>query len=311
MAPDRDGRMADVVLGFNCLDSYLASPAYFGAVVGRVAGRIPGASFNLEGKTYTLARNDSPNHLHGGVEGFDKKIWSASPMEKPGGAPSLRLTYRSPNGEEGYPGTVNVTVTYTVTDDNAFVGEIEADTDQPTPFSLTMHHYFNLGGEGTGSVADHELQIHSDEFVFTDERMTLLGRTGSVNGRSNDFRQLRNLGDAIPSLFKNHGDLYLVRKTQQGDTASKPVAAARLVHPASGRVVEVSTTETYMQLYTGASLDGSLTGKSGSRYARYAGVCLECEGYPDGANTSGLGDIVLRPGKLQRHTTTYAFSTQP
>jgi aldose 1-epimerase len=311
LAPDRDGHLADVVLGFNNLDSYLSSREYFGAVVGRVAGRIPGASFNLEGKTYNLARNDPPNHLHGGVEGFDKKVWSASSMEKPGGVPSLRLTYRSPDGEEGYPGTVNVTVTYTVTDDNALVGEIEADTDQPTPFSLTMHHYFNLGGEGTGSVADHELQIHSDEFVFTDERMTPLGCTGSVNGRSNDFRKLRNLGDAIPSLFQNHGDLYPVRGTGPEGTQSQPVPAARLVHPPSGRVLEVSTTETYMQLYTGAALDGSLTGKSGARYARHAGVCLECEGYPGGANASTLGDIVLRPGHPQRHTTAYAFSTEP
>jgi aldose 1-epimerase len=310
LAPDRNGRLADVVLGFNNLDSYLSGRAYFGAVVGRVAGRIPGARFNLEGRTYELARNDPPNHLHGGVEGFDKKIWTASPMENPDGAPSLRLVYRSPDGEEGYPGTVDVAVTYTVTDDNVFLVDTEAVTDRPTPLSLTMHHYFNLGGEGTGSIADHELQIHSDEFVFTDEGMTLLGRTGSVIGRSNDFRQPRSLGAALRLLFQNHGDLYLLRGTGQEGTRSKPVAAARLVHPGCGRVLEVSTTETYMQLYTGAGLDGSLMGKSGARYARHAGVCLECEGYPDGANASSLGDIIVRPGHPQRHTTAYAFSTQ-
>jgi aldose 1-epimerase len=310
LVPDRDGRVADVVLGFNHLDSYLADRAYFGAVIGRVAGRIPGARFNLEGKTYELAQNDLPNHLHGGVEGFNKKIWTASPMADPGGASSLRLTYRSPDGEEGYPGTVTVTVKYTVTDDNVFLVESEAFTDRPTPFNLTLHPYFNLGGEDTGSIADHELQIHSDAFVFTDESMSPLGRTGSVVGRSNDFRQLRNLSDAIPFLFQNHGDLYSVRGTEEKGTRSEPVRAARLVHPASGRVLEVFTTEAYIQLYTGTCLDGSLTGKSGSRYPQYAGVCLECEGYPNGANASSMGDIILRPGDIQRQTTAYAFSTQ-
>lgn len=310
LVPDRDGRVADVVLGFNHLDSYVADRAYFGAVIGRVAGRIPGAQFNLEGKTYELARNDPPNHLHGGVEGFNKKIWTASPMADLGGATSLRMTYRSPDGEEGYPGTVTATVEYTVADDNIFLVKTEAVTDRPTPFNLTMHTYFNLGGEGTGSIADHELQIYSNAFVFTDECMTPLGRTGSVVGRSNDFRQLRNLGDAIPFLFQNHGDLYTVCGTEEEDPRSKLVRAARLVHPASGRILEVFTTEAYIQLYTGSGLDGSLTGKSGARYPRHAGVCLECEGYSDGANASSMGDIILRPGDIKRQTTAYVFSTQ-
>jgi aldose 1-epimerase len=311
LAPDRDGRLADVVLGFNNLDSYLASRAYFGAVVGRVAGRIPEARFSLEGKTYELIQNEPPNHLHGGVEGFDKKIWTAAPVEEPSGAPSLRLAYRSRDGEEGYPGVVDVTVTYSVTEGNIFLIETNAVSDWPTPFGLTQHSYFNLAGEAAGSIADHELQIHSDEFVFTDERMTLLGQVGSVNGRENDFRLPRNLGRAIPLLFQSHGDLYLVHRTEQQGSPSEPVPVARLVHPGSGRVLEVSTTETLLQLYTGAGLDGSLTGKSGTSYARHAGVCLECEGYPDGANASGLGDIILRPGVPQRNTTAYAFSTQP
>jgi aldose 1-epimerase len=147
LAPDRDGRLADVVLGFNDLDSYREGCAYFGAIIGRVAGRIAGAHFNLNGKTYELARNAPPNYLHGGVEGFDKKIWTATPMKKPSGAPSLRLTYCSPDGEEGYPGTVDVAATYTVTDDNVFLVEAEAVTDRPTPLSLTRHSYFNLAGE--------------------------------------------------------------------------------------------------------------------------------------------------------------------
>jgi aldose 1-epimerase len=311
LVPDRDGRMTDVVLGFSDLDTYVADRAYFGAVIGRVAGRITGAQFNLEGTTYELARNDAPNHLHGGVEGFSKKTWTASPVTVPGGAPSLRLTYCSPDGEEGYPGTVTVAIQYTVTDDNILLVETEAVSDRPTPFSLTVHPYFNLGGEGAGSIADHELQIHSDEFVLTNESMTPLGRTGSVIGGGNDFRQLRNLGDVIPSLFQSHGDLYSVRGTKQKGTRSKPVPAARLLHPTSGRVLDVSTTEAYIQLYTGSGLDGSVTGKSGARYMRYAGVSLECEGYPDGANAPSMGDILLRPGEMRQQTTAYAFSTQP
>lgn len=311
LVPDRDGQIADVVLGFNDLDSYLADRDYVGALIGRVAGRIAGAQFALDGKTYELAQNDFPNHLHGGSEGFNKKIWTASPMMRRGGAPSLRLTYCSPDGEEGYPGTVTTTVKYTVTDDNTFRVETEAVSDRPTPFSLTLHPYFNLGGEASGSTVDHELQIYADEFVLTDQRMTPLGRIGSVIGQSNDFPQLRSLGDAIPRLFQNHGDLYRVRETKTKSTRSNLAPAARLVHPASGRVLAVSTTEPYVQLYTGAGLDGSLIGKSGVRYSRYAGVCLECEGYPDGANTPSMGDILLHPGEIRKQATSYAFSTSP
>jgi aldose 1-epimerase len=205
---------------------------------------------------------------------------------------------------------VTTSVKYTITDNNVFLIETDAVTDRPTPFSLTVHPYFNLAGESAGTIGDHELQIYSDAFVFTDESMTPLGRTGSVIGRSNDFRQPRNLGDAIPFLFQNHGDLYLVRGREKKAARSEPVAAARLVHPFSGRVLEVSTTEAYIQLYTGSCLDGSVTGKSGTRYVQHAGVCLECEGYPDGANASSMGDIILRPGDTKRQTTAYAFSTQ-
>lgn len=309
LAPDRSGRRKDVVLGFNDLDSYLKGSAYFGAIVGRVAGRITGGRFNLEGETYELALNQPPNHLHGGEQGFDKKLWSVVPFEGPDDAPSLRLTYVSPDGEEGYPGEVSVTVTYTVTGGNVLLVETEAVTDRPTPVSLTQHSYFNLAGESAGPITDHQLQIHSDRFVFFDERMTLLGRVGSVAGTGSDFRQPRLLGEAIPGLLQNHGDLYVVEKKPGSDTESKPVPIARVVHPASGRVLEVSTTETHMQLYTGAALDGSMVGKSGAAYGQFAGLCLECEGYADGANVPALGDIILRPGYPRRTTTAFAFST--
>jgi aldose 1-epimerase len=309
MVPDREGHLDDVVLGFSNLGSYLICRGYLGAIVGRVAGRITGGRFDLEGETLLLARNDGPNHLHGGVEGFDKKIWTASSMLSPHGEPSLSLTYHSCDGEEGYPGNVDVAVTYTVTHSNALLVETEAVTDAPTPFSLTMHHYFNLAGEGAGSIADHELQIDSDEFVLTDEQMTLLGQVGAVSGRGNDFRQPRRLGDAIPYLFKNHGDLYLVSQVARNSLSSEPAAAARLVHPASGRALEVYTSESHLQLYTGAGLDGSLAGISGKPYVRYAGVCLECQGYPDGTHSRSLSDIILRPASPHRQTTKCAFST--
>jgi len=308
LAPDRAGRVADVVLGFNDLGSYVAGSPYFGAIAGRVAGRISRAKFELDGRTYKLFANDPPNHLHGGMHGFDKKIWSATPIDNGHGAVSLRLKYRSLDGEEGYPGTVDAAVTYTVTADNKFVIESLASTDRPTPFALTHHSYFNLGGEGAGTIDNHELQIEADEVVAVDEHMTLLGRLEAVTKGGNDFRQPRCLGEAIPLLFQSHGDLYYIRKGSAGVGKSKPLTVARLAHPDSGRVLELFTTESYFQLYTGSALDGTLTGKSGVPYARHAGVCLECEGYPDGANVPELGDIILRPESGQQQTTVYAFS---
>jgi aldose 1-epimerase len=309
LAPDRDGHLADVVLGFNDLDSYLAGHPYFGAIVGRVAGRITGAAFSIDGALFRLPQNDPPNHLHGGVEGFDKKIWTAIPESRSDGAPSLRLIYCSPEGEEGYPGSVNVSIIYTVTNDNTFLIETEAVADRPTPINLTHHSYFNLAGEAAGCVTDHELQVLSDEFVITDEQMTLLGRVESVTNRHNDFRQPRRLGDVIPLIFQNHGDLYLVRKNTPDVGLSNLAHVAQLIDPYSGRLVNVFTTETHLQLYFGAALDASLIGKSDTPYIRHAGICLECHSYPDGANHPGLGDIILRPGHPKCQTTAYAFST--
>jgi len=304
---DRHGRLRDVVLGFDSLARYLVEHPCFGAIVGRVAGRITGGRFTLEGHLYELACNDGSNHLHGGRTGFDKRLWTGEPLARSDGAASLRLSYRSPDGEEGYPGTVDVAVIYTLTAENVFMVETEAVSDRPTPLCLTHHSYFNLSGEGEGSVAGHELKIHADEYVPIDGTMTLLGRRVAVSGRSNDFNVPRCLGEAIPGLFRRHGDLYFIRRSSQPSAA--PVIAARLIERSAGLGLEVRTTEPCLQLYTGSALNSTLSGKSGRPYGPHAGLCLECQGYPDGVNAPEMSDIILRPGTVRRGRTEYAFFT--
>jgi len=303
-APRRDGRLDDVVLGFSNLESYVAGHPYFGAITGRVAGRISDAAFTLDGRTYQLARNEPPNHLHGGLVGFDKRLWDASPVSRGDNAPSLRLTYCSPDGEEGYPGNLNVAATYTVTDDNVFLIETEATSDRTTPLCLTHHSYFNLAGEGSGTIENHVLTIPANEFVPVDEELIATGRLQSIDRSDNDFREPRRLGDVIPLLFQQHGAIYAL--PNRG--AKQMVHAARLEEFESGRVLTVSTTERYLQLYTGSRLDGAHAGKSGKAYSPFTGVCLECQGYPDASNAELRTDILLHPGQAQRHATAYAFS---
>jgi aldose 1-epimerase len=304
LAPDRDGRLDDVVLGYDDLYGYVAGQYYFGAITGRVAGRIPNATFTLDGQTYRLARNDPPNHLHGGVEGFNRKLWDAVPFQRADGAPCLRLTYLSSDGEEGYPGNLEVAVTYTVTDDNVFLIETEANTDRATPLSLTHHSYFNLGGHAAGSILDHSIAVFADEYVPLNEQIALTGRLERVRG-DNDLHRPRLLADVAPQWFARHGDMCALpaRAEQQ------LVLAARVTHPASGRVLTASTTESFMQLYTASHLEGPVAGKAGATYARHAGLCLECEGYPDPSNQGMRNSTIVLPGRTQRHATAYAFST--
>jgi len=302
--PDRHGRMADVVLGFDNLEQYLAGHPYFGCITGRVAGRLTRGQFSLNGKEYTLARNDPPNHLHGGQVGFDKRLWRAEALAA--NENRLRLSYHSPDGEEGYPGNVQVQVTYALTDTNEFVMEYAAVTDLPTPLNLTHHGYFNLRGEGSGPIADQVLQIFADDYAPADESMTLLGRREPVGGRPNDFTHARRIGPTLPGLWKNHGDVYFVRPAPDGNLA--PVA--RLLDPHSGRVMAISSTAPCLQLYTGVSLDGTLIGKSGRPYSQHTALCLECEGYPDGINAPQLGNGILHPGATYRQTTVHTFTVE-
>jgi len=306
--PDHRGNFADVVLGFDSLEDYLNPHPYFGAIAGRVAGRITGAQFSLDGQIYQLAPNHPPNHLHGGPHGFDCHVWQAQPLTRADGAPSLRLSTISPDGDQGYPGTVHATVTYTFTSELNLIVEMSATTDRATPFNLTQHSYFNLSGEGSGSTLDHIIEIPAQRYAPTNDHLTLLGRSESATGSANDFRTPRRIGDVVKSLHQQHGDLYFLH-------APLPMAApralswvARLQDPASGRELNVHSDEDCLQFYTGVSLDSSTIGKSGHSYGPYTGVCLECEGYPDGPNTPARGDIILRPGHLLQRTTHYIFT---
>jgi aldose 1-epimerase len=298
-----DQSEVDVVLGFNNLEGYLGPHPYFGTLVGRVAGRISDAKFQLDGREFQLAANDAPNHLHGGPSGFDKQLWQAEPSSSADEA-VLRLSYLSPDGDEGYPGNVRVTVTYAVTQKNELVIRYEAETDQATPLSLTNHSYFNLAGEGSGEIFDHELQIFSDEIAATDASMTLLGHRLPVTAEVNDFNQPRRVGDAIPVLLNNHGDNHFIRRSTKGELARTAV----LRHPSSGLTMTTLTTQDTVQIYSAAILDGTLVGKSGIPYIKHAGLCLECQGCPGAVHTPALGNIILRPGRRYDHTTVYAFS---
>jgi aldose 1-epimerase len=305
--PDRLGRMADVVLGYGDLGDYVDGKAYVGAIVGRVAGRVTGGRIPIGGGI-ALACNDRGNHLHGGKRGLDRRVWAAEPGRLPDGGSSLRLTYRSPDGEEGYPGTLEIAVTYTLTAGNALVVESEAAADRATPLSLAQHSYFNLAGEGSGDIRGHVLRILAEGFVPAGADMTLSDRRTPVAGRGADFRSPRRIGDALPSLPGAHGDLYLLRAA--GAPRPEDLAlAARVAEPASGRVLEVFTDEDCLQFYAGSSLDGARPGKSGVPYGPHAGLCLECHGYPNAAGLAGFGDILVAPGRPQRRRTVYAFST--
>jgi aldose 1-epimerase len=306
--PDRLGRMADVVLGYGSLGDYVDGTAYLGAIVGRVAGRVTGGLIPLEGGTLALAQNDGANHLHGGRRGLDRRVWGAKPRSLDDGSASLELTYTSPDGEEGYPGALDISVKYTLTASNALIVETRGASDRPTPLSLANHSYFNLAGEGSGTVLGHEVMIPADDYVPADGAMTLSDRRERVEGWAADFRRPRLLGDALPELLGSHGDFYMLRPPEAVGQQSSTLAAL-VSEPLSGRVLGVYTDDWCLQLYTGAMLDGTHAGKSGAPYAPFSGLCLECQGYPNASVVGGFGDIIVRPGDPQLRRTIYEFST--
>ncbi|MEI6655079.1 MAG: aldose epimerase family protein [Verrucomicrobiota bacterium] len=304
MAPDHGGVVKDVVLGFDTLDGYLNPENHMmGATTGRVAGRITRGELLIHGRLHQLPLNEPPNHLHGGTDALHSKVWSATVVERDDGAPSLKLRYRSCDGESGHPGNVDLAVIYTVSADNEFVYETHAHSDQDCPISLAHHSYFNLAGEDHGSILDHLLQVASDETIPFTDNFTLLDRRESVADSGSDLRCARKIGDYIVGTMRQHGDLYWL-----GDDL-KLRRVARLVDEASRRCLSVSTTHGCLQLYSGAFMPAGLIGKSGRNYQPYSGFCLETGEYPNACKLKGFGNILVAPGKPQHHVTVYAFST--
>lgn len=302
--PDREGRFADVVHGFDNLEAYVAGHPHFGCITGRVANRIARGRFTLDGREYQLACNNGPNHLHGGPEGFYKQLWKPVPLEIAGEV-AVRLTYRSVAGEEGYPGNLDVAVVYSLTDADELRIDYTATTDAPTLVNLTNHSYFNLAGEG--SILDHVLTLNADRYTPVDETLIPTGELASVAGTPMDFRQPALIGARFAEL---RGDPVGYDTNFVINRASEGLAlAARVVEPKSGRVLEIRTSEPGVQLYTGNFLDGSLTGKNGVSYARHSGFCLETQHFPDAPNHPHFPSIGLRPGETYRQTTVHRFLT--
>ena len=301
--PDRQGNLADITLGFDSFESYLGPNPYFGATIGRYANRISGARFKLEGKEYILAKNEGQNHLHGGLKGFDKVIWEA---EKVGNSHSLGLQFKyfSQDGEENYPGNLDCRVTYLLTESNELHISYLATTDQTTQVNLTHHSYFNLAGQGEGHILGHELQIWASRYLPVGEGLIPTGELAEVNETPFDFRQPVKIGQRINLVPGGYDHNYVL------DHQGKLNLAARVFEPTSGRLMELYTTEPGLQFYSGNFLDGSIKGKAGKVYDKYAAFCLEPQHFPDTPNKPHFPSSILRPGETYQSLTIFKFSAQ-
>ena len=314
VAPDRAGKLANVVLGFPDLDGYATNEPYFGCIAGRSANRIAHGRFVLDGQEYRLARNNGGHHLHGGERGFDKHVWDAAPLPTADG-PGLRLSRTSPAGEEGYPGTLAVEVTYTLNAANALTIAYRATTDAPTPVNLTNHSYFNLAGEGAGSIEAHELTLNASRYTPVDAGLIPTGELAPVAGTPFDFRTPHLIGarlrEAHPQLLIGQGyDHNFVIDRPDADDGSLALAA-RVHDPASGRTLTIETTEPGVQFYSGNFLTATLVGPSGRVYRQGDGFALETQHFPDSPNQPAFPSTILRPGQEYRSTTVYTFGVDP
>jgi aldose 1-epimerase len=308
--PDRAGKAADIVLGFDQPETYWADPPppYFGAIVGRYGNRIAKGQFVLDGKTYKLATNNGPNHLHGGARGFDKQLWDMTLKDTPQGS-SIIFSRTSPDGEEGYPGNLRVTVTYTLTEKNELVVDYHATTDKATPVNLTQHSYFNMAGEGSGDILAQQLTINADRYTPVDDTLIPTGELAPVQGTPFDFRQPTAIGARINAdnaqlkAGKGYDHNFVLNRKGTGLEL-----AARLTDPKSGRSMTITTTEPGLQFYSGNFLDGTIKGKAGHVYAHRTGLCLETQHFPDSPNQKAFPSTILQPGKVYSSKTVMTFS---
>ncbi len=299
--PDRNGKLANITLGFDSLPGYLGEHPYFGATVGRYANRIAKGKFTLDGKHYTLATNNGTNHLHGGIVGFSRVVWDAQTVKKDD-AVGVKFTYVSKDGEEGYPGNLKASVTMTLSNDDAMRIDYEAVTDKATPINLTNHSYWNLAGAGSGTILNHQLMLTADKYLPVDDTLIPTGKLADVADTPFDFRKPHRIGQRIDQVTGDPPgyDHCFVLRSQDGTMA----LAARVTEPGSGRVLEVLTTQPGIQFYTGNFLDGS---SANGGYNRNDGLCLETQHYPDSPNRNAFPGVILRPGEVYRQSTLHRF----
>ena len=302
--PDRDGQTANVNVGFADLDGYLQPHPCFGATVGRCCNRVAKGQFELDGQQYTLATNCGNDHLHGGHVGFDKHVWDAKELDT-GDAAGVKFSRLSPDGEEGYPGNLQVTASYTLTQSDELVVEFTAVADKPTPVNLTNHNYWNLAGVDTGTILEHELTIEADQYLLLDDDLIPTGALASVEGTPLDFRSPERIGARIGQIETDPVgyDYCYALRSQDGALS----LAAKAKDPASGRVMEVLTTQPGMQFYTGNFLDGS---EACAGHRQHDAFCLETQHYPDAPNHSSFPNVILRPGKMFHQTTVHRFRVE-
>lgn len=309
--PDKNGTLGEVVLGFDNVqgyltDQYLKSGPYFGAVVGRYGNRIAKGKFTLDGKPYTLAVNNGPNHLHGGVKGFDKRVWQAKEIEGDTTG-KLHLMYRSAAGEEGYPGNLQVSVTYNLMDNDELRMTYQATTDQPTIVNLTNHSYFHLAQESAPTILEHQLTLNADRFVAVDKTLIPTGELKPVKGTPFDFTTPHAIGERIGKVEGGYDHTWVLNRNGSNEEL---FLGAKVVAPSSGRVMEVLTDQPGVQFYTGNFLDATFNGHGDRTYVKNYGFCLETQHFPDSPNQPKFPSVVLRPGESYKSTTVYRFSVQ-